>query len=376
MRAIGKETVEIRVISNSSKIAEMESDWNALVNVSCNNPFMLSEFVKQFVDSNRSTSWIPLILVISVKNSTIGIAPFIVKRRLGVRFAKFTYESVLSPDFIVQNKYREICIAIALDFLFRNLKCKFIDLPLSADSPTLDILRKQSSARGINFKINAELDHRKLPIKGTWAEFRKLRGRNFRHKFKKIERKLSQAGSWKVVSADGNDEPETVKRILAVERTSWKERWRAQSGEKTDKELLAILHASMHTAGREPDFKWKVWFLELNRQTLAYLLVIQYKKIAFITKGSYNEQYKRFYPGIYIRNYVIHELFNKGEVKSIDFLTNFPYHQTWTSICVPRVRVALAKGFVPTIARIIFESAGVTKIRRSLLNPFIQHLAI
>jgi CelD/BcsL family acetyltransferase involved in cellulose biosynthesis len=364
------------VISNSDKIAEMESDWNAMVNASCNNPFLLSEFVKQFIDSNRSTRWVPLILVISFKNSTIGIAPFMVGRKLGVRFVKFVYESLLSPDFIVQNKYRDICIASVLDFLFKTLQCKFTDIPLSADSPSLGILRKQSGKRGISFKISAGIEHRKLPIKGTWTEFEKSRGRNFRQKFKKIERKLDQAGSWKVVCIDGNDESETVKKILAVERTSWKEKWRVQRGEKTDKDLMAILQASLHTAGREPDFKWKVWFLELNRQTLAYLLVLQYKKIAFITKGSYNEKYKRFYPGIYIRNYVIHELFNKGEVRSIDFLTNLPYHRTWTSICVPRVRVALSKGVVPTIARFVFESAGFKKIRLSLLNPFIQHLAI
>ena len=62
---------------------------------------------------------------------------------------------------------------------------------------------------------------------------------------------------------------------------------------------LRALQTSQHTGRIEPNFNWSVWFLELNNKTLASCLVLRYKKVASITKGSYNEQYKRFYPGIY-----------------------------------------------------------------------------
>ena len=155
---------------------------------------------------------------------------------------------------------------------------------------------------------------------------------------------------------------------------SWKEKWRTQTGEKTDEDLLAILKASQRTARIEPNFKWNVWFLELNNQTLAYNLVLQYKKVAFMTKMSYDDRYRRFYPGIYLANSVIRELFNKEQVKSIDFLTDLPFLQSWASISLNRTRVMLAKGVVPTIVRSNLVNEFLMRSQPILFNPLQFHL--
>jgi hypothetical protein len=371
-----EEAVKIRVISNSNKILEMEPTWNALTSKSCKNPFLLSGFVKQFIESNRYTGWTPLVLVVSAKNKIVGIAPFMTKKKFGVRSVKFVHESVFSPDFIVHDQHREICIAHTLDFLFKTLKCKFADFSLPVESPNSQILKQQCKANGIHFWTASEMGHRILPVRCTWTEFEAMKGKNFRQQFKKAKRKLDRAGSWKIICAAGNEGTDAVEKILDVERMSWKEAWRIQRGEKIDEDLMTIIKASQHTAKIEPTFKWNVWFLELNNQTLAYLLVLQYKEVAFLTKTSYDERYREFYPGQYLRNSVIRELFNETQVKSIDFLSDLPHHQTWTSVCLQRVRVTLAKGVLPIIAQSMFVKDLLIKSRHVLLDQLPFHLAM
>jgi CelD/BcsL family acetyltransferase involved in cellulose biosynthesis len=351
---VDKEDLEIRVISSSNEIVDIESDWNALVNTSCNNPFLLSEFVRRFIDSNHA-DWDPLVLIVSAKNSVVGIAPFMTKKKLGVRSVKFVHKSVLSPDFIICDQYREQCIAQTLEFLFKTLKCKFAALSFPVESPNFQILKQQCKANRIHLRTSSEMGHRVLPVNCTWNEFESMRGKNFRNQFKKTKRKLDQAGSWKITCSSASEVTYAVRKILDVEKTSWKEAWRIQRNEKTDTDLMTIIKAMQHTAEIEPSFKWNVWFLELSKQTLAYLLVLRYKEVAFLTKTSYNERYRRFYPGQYLRNSVIRELFNNRQVKSIDFLTDLSHHRTWTSICLPRVGVTLANGTLPTITKSVFE---------------------
>jgi len=170
-----------------------------------------------------------------------------------------------------------------------------------------------------------------------------------------MERILDRAGLWRITCIKNEDkESDAFERILEVEKTSWKEMWRIRMGTEMDEDLLLIWSGAQHTAATEPDFKWRAWFLELNDQTLAYSLVLQYKETAFIIKTSYNSCYKRFSPGICVNNAAIHELFNEGHVRDIDFSTDLPFMRTWTSTCLPRVRVIMSpKGISSMVLSII-----------------------
>lgn len=363
--------VSVRVISDPNKLLEIEGVWNRLINKCSKNPFFLSRFVEQFMDFNCSKGWTPLVLVISANNLLVGIAPLIAKKKFGVRFVKFLYKSWFSPDFIFDDQYRETCIAHTLDFLFKTLRFQFVNLTLSVDSPNLQILKQKCKANRIYFCTKPEMRHCIIPIRGTWDEFKIWRGRNFRRKFRKIERNLDRAGSWRIICVEnGNKGSDATKKIFDVERTSWKEAWRTRMGEEMDQDLLMIWKGLQYTARTEPDFKWSVWFLELNDQTLAYTLVLQYKEEAFIVKTSYDERYKKFYPGIYVNNAAICELFNKRQVRNIDLLADLPFHRTWTSICLPRVRVMIARKGVSSI--IMRASTGLVEFLRMMPRQLKQ----
>jgi hypothetical protein len=135
--------------------------------------------------------------------------------------------------------------------------------------------------------------------------------------------------------------------MMAIERMSWKENWRLQTACTIDKDLLWIWDSSLSAAKTNPDFKCKIWFLELNDQAIEYHLVIEYRGTAFFTKTSYAEKYRQLSLGIFVRNAIIADQFRRREVETIDFLTNLPYMKTWNVICLPRVRFTLNESVMP-----------------------------
>jgi hypothetical protein len=359
MRLDGKK-ISIRVISDIKSILPIEYQWNAIVHKSSNNPFLLSEFAKQFIE-HIPQGYTPLILIISNNQTIIGIAPLKTKMNLIGRYVEFLNPSWCS-DFIFDEQHRETCIKYTFDYMFNTLKCKYASFTLSSDSPNLKLIEQQCKLKNIHLKTLPENGHRIIPIKSTWTEYEASRTRNFRKKFKGIKRNLDQAGLWKTICVGGKEQWDVTEKTLNIEEKSWKETWRMHSKRESDWFLIAVLKAAPQLAKIEPSFKWNVWFLELKNQIISYVLSIEYKEVAYLVKTSYDEQYKRFYPGIAIQNVAIREMFINSQNKYVDFLTDLPYHQTWTDECLPRNKVQLTKGAIATILYSISKNKFVTKI--------------
>lgn len=365
----------LQVISNATEFLKLEHDWNTLVNQSCTSPFLLSGFVKQLMDSTRSNEWKPLLLIFSMNGNVVGFVPLATKKKFGIRSAKFLHVFTHQPDFIVLDQHREIFIEHTLGFLFRDLNCKFVDFSMDANSPNLQIIERYCRNERINFSVAPEMGHNVIPVDVSWTDFESLRGRNFRKQFKKMKSNFDSAGSWKIVCTKGNNSLEAIKKILAVERQSWKEEWRTQRDENVDPNLKLVLEGAQHTAKVDPNFAWKVYFLELNEQALAYFLVFQYKETALLLKTSYDQRYKNLSPGSFLHYGVIRKIFEAESVKTIDFVTDLRYHRRWTSVCIPRVRAMLTDGTLPKTWKQIFDCPPLSKVvwlAKSSLDLFEQ----
>ncbi len=362
--------VTIKVISDPDRLGEIEDAWDSFVDRCGDNPFFLSGFVKEYAKAYRSEGWTPLILVVLIDNAMSGIVPLVIKKRFGIRFVKFLLEYHCSPEIVIDDKYREVCMPHILRFLFNTLKCQFVDLVLPTDSSNLPILKRESKAGRVYLGVRPEIEmgHRIIPINCTWGEFIKARGSNFRQKFKKIERNLNRAGSWQIVYVEGKkDEEDTFKKILDVDKLSWKEGWHASRG-ISDEQLLTIFEGLRNTTRGQPDFKWGAWFLELNNETLAYALGLHYKETTFIKRTSYVERYRHLYPGIFVVHAAIHELFDKGETRKIDFYTDHSFMTTWAKACLPRVTIMMRKGILPTAMGVLLANEATRKTLHSILN--------
>lgn len=297
-----------------------------------------------------------------------------IKKKFGVRFAKFLISLEFSPDFIVHDQFREACVAHTLDFVFNTLRCQIAHLTLPIDSPNLHVLKKACKASKVHFWITKSMGHRILPIHSTWAEFKKSGGKKSRQEFRNIEKKMNRAGSWKIVHIENKDKAIGVfKRILDVERVSWKARWRAQRGEKMDSVLLFIWEGAQQTAKTVPNFRWNVYFLELNNQTIAYTLVLQYKDVAIVAKTSYDSRQKKLYPGKYVINATIRSLFNRGDVRVIDFMTDLAFLRTWTYTRMSRVELPMTqRGFTPIVLSFALANKHLRKTRLAILLDLLS----
>jgi CelD/BcsL family acetyltransferase involved in cellulose biosynthesis len=337
--------VTIRVISDSAEFRRVEEVWDRLVMDHTENPFLLAGVVREFMDLRRSRGWDPLLLILFADEVPIGLVPLATKRRWGIRIVEFLIPVHFGPDFVVEDRFRESSIAKVARFLFEDLHCQLAHLILPAQSANLPILQTKCGESGIGLRAKrAGSGHYVLLVRGTWTEFELSRGSNFRRHFKKIARKLDQIGSWRIMRSDEFvDQHDVMKRMLRVEKQSWKENWRRQCGKETDEQLLSILRALTYISGRTRGFLWKVWFLELNGETIAYNLALQQDQAAFMVKCSFSERYRNIYPGTFLANEVIRDVFNRQNARSIDFLTALPFLRRWKPAYLGHVRVCMSR---------------------------------
>jgi len=362
---IGSEYMDLSVnlISDIDGLSRIEHQWNNLVNNCSQNPILLSGFIKQFMEFNSSMGWIPLILTFSEGKRLVGAAPLRIKKKLGIKFVRFLLRNWFSPDFIIDEKYRQICMQEILNILFRTFKNQFAELVFPHNSKNLKSLRKSCRETGVFYSIKnsriqwSDMRHSIIPVNCSWDEFVKSRGRNFIRKFKKIKKKLDMAGQWSAeVFENEKRKTRVLDIILDIEKRSWKHEWRVKKGLTKDHDLFIIIDGSINMSRLDSDFKWYVWFLRIKDVSIAYTLILKYKQTAYIVKTSYDKKYKKYHPGIFINNIAIRHLFHTKNVLKIDWLTDLPFHRNWTSISFPRIRVLVSRKTLPILLGYIYAS--------------------
>jgi hypothetical protein len=239
--------------------------------------------------------------------------------------------------------------------------CRFATAFLAASSPNLHLLAHQCKDDGISLRMtsSAFIAYRFMPVNCSWDSFQSGKGRHFRRKSKIMERNFGFAGSSKVLFFENDAATKGVfQRILEVERASWKQRHRFQHGFTLDSDLVDIWEAAIMAYKAYDGFKLLVWLLEMNGDTIAYSLGCQYKGTAYLAKTSFDDKWRTLYPGVYINDLAIRDLFRSGEVKAISFMTNLPFHERWTSLYLPRVKVLMWRGALPRLLEFFVQFRG------------------
>jgi len=364
-REAGKMNFVVRAITDIKGLSGIQNSWNAFVNSYGNNPVTLYEFTKMFLELDRSQGWDPLVLIGYDNDDIVGIAPLIMRDVFGIRIVRFAFKPYYTTDFIVKDRFRTKFINGLLDLLFQNLKSKVADLAFPTESPNMSILRKICNAKGIFWGTEPYIGHCAVivPPTATWDQFENsVRGR-FKKRFRGLERKLDRAGSWKIsyVQAE-TDEFDVSDKILAVDKASWKEDWRAQKNVENDPELAIIWKGSKLLAKTTPEFTYSVHFLEIDEKPVAFVISLRYKQTGAMVKTSFDERYRAYSPGLVVWNAAFRALFENKNVKKIDFGTDMPFMRIWRPICQSRTRVLLTKGVFPTRVMSLYRNIRVRKL--------------
>ena len=359
-----------KIFTSANELSSIKKDLDLFLSHYCKNPFMLCPFIESYMRSFCQNAT-PLILVSIVNEKIVGLAPLQLRKTLGFNSVAFLFPFEVSPDFVVTDEYREEVLNNFLSIIVKKLKCKQIVLDLPAESQNLPILKKIHIDHKLKLReqFTDEMRHCTISVQGSLSEFEKSQGSHTKKEIRRISRNLDKMGKWKITLLEDwqNDQvaQEAFDKIMAIEKMSWKENLRLQTGSTSDNDLLWIWGASLSAAKTNPDFKFKLWFLELNDQTIAYDSVIEYRGTAFFTKTSYANEYRRLYPGIFICNALIIDQFRRQEMETIDFLTNLPYMKRWKSICLSRVKIKLSKD---ALSNLLLDKL------MALLNRFLSRI--
>jgi hypothetical protein len=357
-------------------MSEIQEEFDAFTSINSEIPFALSAFVRNEMESTLRRGLIPVVLVFRVEGKIKGIAPLSIVKKYGIRSVTSLFDFEYSPDFVLDAEHANVCLEFFFRYIFENLKCQIVNLALPAESASWQILElvcKKNRFFMHRKSADPHLSHSVLHVNGSWEAFQKARGGNFRHHFRGIKRKLDAIGPWSVtLSEDVENEKALFGRMLDIENASWKQEWREQH-EVQDyfSDLSNAWEGGGWAAKNCPGFKRIVWFLELNEKAIAYSLVLQYKKTAYIVKTSYSDKYRKLYPSIYTMNEGIKNLFDSGKIDLIDFLTNLPFMKRWTLDYKERINVSLWKntliGLLIRLPEVVPLSPNLRKKLRGFL---------
>jgi hypothetical protein len=367
-------TFFIKVISDTNAFGKIEESWDAFASNNSETPFIFSDFIGPSRNW-KSQDWTPLLIIGYVNEDIVGIVPLVITQKLGMHIAAFPSPHC-SLDFVIDERYREKFVDHVIDYLFEILRCKFVDLTFPAESNNVLVFQELCLKKHIFFHVDSFEGRRVLEVGCNWAQFENLKGGKFRRRFKKMKNKLDRSGSCQISCFEGEEnEHYALKKIIEIEKRSWKEIWRSRKGEGMDREIVVFWEGAGCSSRRISDFKRKVWFLKLNDHPIAYALVIQNKQKATITKTSYDSRYRRFYPGIYLINAVLRDLFNSNRIRNIDFMTDMSFMGAWTDVCRERVRILAGKGILPTTTVFLYMNKQIRKISNIFMSQSLVNVA-
>lgn len=358
--------LSLDVISSIEELVKIQEAWDNFVIKHSDNPFYLYKFIEMYAKHSLQHCT-PRIIVGKVGKEIVGLAPIKTYRRFGMNIATFIMSPENSPDFLTRKNFKEDFINQVVDYLSKTLNCSVMDFTFLTASDSAHFFQKICQIKNIRLIIEPYMGRRVLEIDRSWEQFESLRGSNFRRKFRKMRNKLSMAGSYGVFCVEGaKQNNETFRKILEIEKSSWKEVWRSKHGMKIDPDLAITWSSSVEIAKMIPNFKSIIWFLELNTHLIAYAIVLLYKQNAIIAKTSYDIRYKKYYPGVFLIYLIIQSLFKSGTVKNIDFMTDLKFMENWTKLCLGRVRMMAVKGILPNLIFSVYHKRQFKTILSSL----------
>ncbi len=377
---INQTKLRAEIISDAKSFRKIENRWNVFIEKNNKAPFLLSGFINQWLE-HEITQLKPYFLIFFNDDEIVGVAPLGIRDiGFGFRYCRLLMGEDFQPEIIFMESYRDDCIRSMHDFLFKKMNCKFIDLFYPIGHLDLPALRRLSKDCGVHCSTSVALFHSVLRLDRTKND--KI-SRNLRRQFERTHRRMSEMGQLQIQWFGRNSSSVAFQKILAVERMSWKEAYRLRIGLSVDPVLSCILDGCIETASKVKEFNWEVAVLELNREPIAYNLLVNYQGIVYCCKTSFDNCYRKQGAGIYINHVVVQELKKRPDVQVIDFLTNLPFSHKWASEVVPTYRVRLWQNglvqflFRKTVSSRLFKNATdnmgkASAVTRMLIGLFYK----
>lgn len=317
---------QLKIIIGSNHLLKIREDWDNQINNYSENPFLFSALLSEFMLVSEQSGWTPVIFSFWIKNKLIGVIPLKLKKAF-FSYRATTLNDEVYSDIFLQDESREACLRDMIEVLFEKMNCKSLTITAQKGTPYFQTLKKMQLKEGFNFLKLPYMGRALLPIENDWNKYYSSLKRTKRKKIRKNNDKIMGLKNYSIKYFEVT--PEAVTKILSIENMSWKANWRKKKKINQDSELLAIINGLKQNNGLKTHYDSEAWILEGNGKAIAYQLVLIYKGVSYFIKTSYNSNFASFSPGTFVINSTIQGMFERKNVKLIDFITDLPFLTTY-----------------------------------------------
>lgn len=311
-------------ILGAEKIAGLDTDqWDRLSRDAISkNPFYARPYLLAGLSTIDSRSHLQAYVVRTNAGRMVGLFPF--RRRFGTAIGAANLYQFSGVPLVARECASAVVKAWADNIASGELPpvWSFTNLPLDDELTTL-IVRHASANGLVTEVVNA---YRRPKLTRDGREFRAHLDEVMpKSRRKDIERSIRRLGELGQLKFERSTEPEAVAALvssfLEMERVGWK-------GQAGTAFLCRPDSAAFATAafGSAPAGSVSIDTLFLDEQPIAFSINIAAGETLFTPKCTYDEQFRRFSPGIVLEYYAIEQFFRDETYRTVDAATTVDGH--------------------------------------------------
>ncbi|WP_195694565.1 GNAT family N-acetyltransferase [Priestia megaterium] len=335
MEVIDRIGCKVYEISRFSDIRRIEEKWLNHIDTSIYN---LTNTYDWFYSTWKSLSGVKKVKALLIENSDgklLSIIP-LVFNDLNNR--------IIVPTSIIPlmcKEQYEVCIGVLLDYMnsFHQGKDLFfeeIDFHFQESSRLVDFLE--------NNKIPFDMRiFQKTPVLKTSLNYQEY----FENRKKKIKKalgnkrdRLNLIGDYHVREfQDSNEITIAMDKIHEVDSTSWK--FEEESDMASREGQLVFYDSLARRLAKNNAIKLRVLEFKETEEPIAFEYIINFDNHYLIAKHSYKEKYKKFSPGVILRNELLESILTGSDVVVDTWGSLDPFKSIWCDEVVDRYSILI-----------------------------------
>ncbi len=327
--------MRVKVVKDEGEFMRMKPIWDVLLERCPDNMVYLThEWMQAYweaIDLEKERKM--LILTVYDGNRPIAIAPFVIltEHRLGrkCRVIRFLGYDGMRSHLILTEKPVEAINAV-LDFLHHNRHIWDLvvldNLPL--DSPNTELLIRELGKSKLRFGYTTSRFSPYIPLAGDWNSYLASRSKSLRKEIGYKRRKAEREHQVELKRITRTESVELLMdKIAEVDARSW--RYKTGAAIILNPDVRKAFYRLTCLANKRG---WLyVGLLEFDGRPVAFEYKLAYNGTVYGLRIGYDEEYKRYSPGLILRSFMLQIAFQDG-MREFDLAGhNEEYKARWTS---------------------------------------------